>query len=47
MAFHASCAECEFEVSVETVSEVLDRQIDHRREYDSKHVLEFETEQAD
>ena len=46
MAFHASCAECEFETSVETVGEVLDRQVEHRRERDSRHILEFEAERT-
>ena len=46
MAFTASCAECEFEVSVDTVGEVLDRQEEHYWKYDSSHVLEFEAHQA-
>lgn len=46
MAFYASCAECGFEANVETVNEVLDRQVNHRREYDANHVLEFEAKQA-
>ena len=46
MAFRASCAECEFEISAETVGEILDRQVEHRRKCDSRHVLEFEAERT-
>ncbi len=41
--YHVSCSECEFEDTMESVDEILDRQVKHRDERGSEHVLEFES----
>ncbi|MFB6164636.1 MAG: hypothetical protein ABEJ31_05710 [Haloarculaceae archaeon] len=42
MTYQVSCAECDFEERMETVSEILERQERHREDRGSSHVLEFD-----
>lgn len=42
--YRVSCSECDFEETMESVDEILDRQEKHRHERGNEHVLEFEAE---
>ena len=44
VAYHVSCSACDFEATIETVDDILDRQAEHRREHSDDHVLEFEVD---
>lgn len=43
--YYVSCSECDFEESMESVDDILNRQVKHRRRYSTDHVLEFEADQ--
>ena len=43
--YSVSCSECDFEATMGSVDEILDRQVAHRREHGDEHVLEFEADE--
>ncbi len=44
MGYFVSCSECEWEETMESVDEILDRQVLYQQKYDEEHTLEFEKE---
>ena len=45
MRYHVSCAQCDFEKTINDLEALFDRQEEHQEQYDETHILEFKVDQ--